>query len=546
MKRIGSLVLGAALAVSTAAWSQPANVTTPPPPNSATPANVTIPPNPQGPGVDQTGARRLPLLTLGQAALQALRAHPDLRVAAAQIEAAQAQIEQATAGWYPRVTGQTRSTFAENQSAAVGGQQVVRSGGIRNYQAGFSAAQTLLDFGQTRHSVSQATHTAEAVEWDTQGVLQDLLLRVSESYFSTLREAQSVIIQTDNVRNAELQLARARGFYEAGTRARIEVTRALADLANANLALIQARNALARARAGLFVNMGVGREEPAELSEVVVVPPPWEQEEAVNVSTENRPELQAQLARLSAARSNVQQARAQYFPTIAATYNYNWSDQLFPPALYSWNAGLSMTVPVFNEPVLGAQVRRAEADQSQAEARLGSLTLTARQAVVEAWLNLREAQERLRTAQFGLAAAEENYRLASERYQVGVGASLDVSDAQRLLVQARSQEVQARYDVQLASLRLYRATGKLTLEGLLASRPGPPPTPPALPPPLSPDVLRTSPRPAIPDVTLPPVIPPPPPFSTPPTTLPPPPTLPPLPPRTTPPTPPLPPVTPFP
>ena len=103
----------------------------------------------------------------------------------------------------------------------------------------------------------------------------------------------------------------------------------------------------------------------------------------------------------------------------------------------------------------------------QAEGNQELLALQIQQQATEAWLNLQEARSRAQAAQVALRSNEENYRLASERYNVGVGTSLEVSDAQRLLIQARSQEVQARFDVQLSIARLYRQAGNLTLETLL-------------------------------------------------------------------------------
>jgi outer membrane protein len=126
-----------------------------------------------------------------------------------------------------------------------------------------------------------------------------------------------------------------------------------------------------------------------------------------------------------------------------------------------------MSVPLINEPTLGAGVQSAEAARVQAEGRQELLALQVQQQATEAWLNLQESLSRLTAAQAALQSNEENYRLASERYNVGVGNSLEVSDAQRLLVQARSQEVQARFDVQLAIARLYRQAGSLTLETFL-------------------------------------------------------------------------------
>ena len=84
-----------------------------------------------------------------------------------------------------------------------------------------------------------------------------------------------------------------------------------------------------------------------------------------------------------------------------------------------------------------------------------------------AYYSLREAEERAESAIQALRFATENYRLATERYKVGVGNSVEVSQAQRQLVEARTQELQARFDVQNAVATLLRTTGQLDTEALL-------------------------------------------------------------------------------
>ena len=297
--------------------------------------------------------------------------------------------------------------------------------------------------------------------------MQTLLLRVAESYFLVLRTHQDVEINKENVRNAEVQVGRAKGFYEAGTRAKIEVTRAESDLATAQVGLIAAQNSEQKAVTAFLTSLGTPDAGPVGLLEARLLAPSWTRSEAVKRAADTRPDLQAAFARVEAAAARVRNAQAQYYPSLSASYSYAWSEAYFPPSPYNWNVGMSLNIPLFNEPALGAGVQSAEAQRVQAEGNQELLALQVQQQATEAWLNLQESRSRAEAAQVALRSNEENYRLASERYNVGVGSSLEVSDAQRLLIQARSQEVQARFDVQLSIARLYRQVGNLTLETLL-------------------------------------------------------------------------------
>ena len=490
MRALPAIFLVLAMAGTVAAQPQPPG---PAPSPLVIPGNLTPFPL-SAPGVPRPAASIT--LTLSQAALVAMRNHPTLKVSDAQIQAAQARVELATAPWYPTINGLSNFSYIEAQSAEAGGQQVIRVGFTRNYGLGMTLNQTLFDFGRTRNNVNAAAATLAAVEEDRNTAYQDLMLQVAEAYYQVLREQQSVAINTDVVRNAEIQLLRARGFYEAGTRARIEVTRAEADLATARVNLIQALNAEQRARVLLGTAMGVAQPAVADLIETHLADPTWSTEQSLAFAAFNRPDVAALRYRTDASNSNLKAAFTQYYPTIGTQYNYSWADDTFLPQPYNWSVGVTMTMPILNEPTLGSQVAQAEAVLKENQARQEVLALQVRREVSDSWLNLQAARQASLAAEVARAAAEENYRLAAERYQVGVGSSIEVSDAQRQLVQARSQEVQARFDTQLALARLYRSTGTMGIDVMLGLAPdlpapapdGAPPGPlaPVMPPPAPP------------------------------------------------------------
>lgn len=476
--RLTALALGLVVSLPVCGWALEEK----PPQHTASTTKVTLPSDTATPAgqpsasnttkVESPAASRL---TLGQAALMAASNHPDLKISRAQWEQAVARWHGASDPYYPNLNGSISSSYSEAQSAATGGQAIIRQGGTRNYSVGITATQMLLDFGRTRNAVLGAERTKDAAETDIENKRQDVLLNTAVQYFGLLRAQQAVTLNQDNVRNALTQLRRAEGQYQAGTKARIEVTRAQADLAAAEFALIQAQNGERRVRAALSTSLGDAQLVDYAVQDLVVSPPKLSEAQVIEIAAETRPDLKALKLRLEASRYSAQQQELQYWPTLNANARYGWSDTTFLPTPYSWSVGLTLDVPIFNEPFLSQQLAAAEASVKIAEAQVELAGQTARQQVVEAYSLLQEAQQQVVSAFSALSVAQENFRLASERYQVGVGSSLEISDAQRLLVQARAQELQAKFDMQTATVRLYRQLGRLDLDLLLSSF-APPPT----------------------------------------------------------------------
>ncbi len=88
-----------------------------------------------------------------------------------------------------------------------------------------------------------------------------------------------------------------------------------------------------------------------------------------------------------------------------------------------------------------------------------NLKLNIRLEAEQAYLSLREAEERIRVTEKAVVQAQENYELARGRYQVGVGSPLEITDAEVLLANARANHIQALYDYKVAAARIEKAMG---------------------------------------------------------------------------------------
>lgn len=406
-------------------------------------------------------------LTLEEALRRALTNHPDLQVGLANIEAQEFGVTAATASRYPKFDF-SASVGQSGSTGQPGGQEVVRTGIQRSYGFGINLSQQLLDFGRTHSRVKIAELDLAATRLDYLNTRQTVINNVVQAYFNLLREAQGIEVALANLRNAELLVDQARGFLEAGTRAKIELIRAEAGLANAKFLLVQAEGGYGRALAALASALGED-QLPQEMPEPFSLPlPDWSVDQVRALARRQRPDLIISSLRVAQAEARIRAARAEYYPTISAGASYNWNDSIFPPRNTGYNVGINLNVPIINEPELSAAVGAAQADFKAASATLESTELIVVEDATAALYTLREAVGSAESSGEALRAAEENFRLATERYRVGVGNSLEVSEAQRLLVEARSVELQARYNVQTAIGNLLRATGQLDGAALLS------------------------------------------------------------------------------
>ena len=267
---------------------------------------------------------------------------------------------------------------------------------------------------------------------------------------------QEALAQTEE----HLKLAEA--FYKAGTQPEYDVTKAQVDVANAKLNLIHSQNQIKVSK--LLLENSLGVKIPNEF--IITDSLKYDSlkisiDSVKSVALDNRTDLKSLKLKLAAQKSLVLSVWSQNLPSISAFGNYNWNGFDFP--LYSrWNAGINLSIPIFQGFSVSAQVQQAESQEKNIEASIEQLTLSILSEVQENYLAVIEAENRIAAVKQLVLQAEENFRLATQRYKAGVGSATEITDAQLALSNARYSNIQANYDYLTSLVRLKRSMGLLS------------------------------------------------------------------------------------
>jgi outer membrane protein TolC len=231
-------------------------------------------------------------------------------------------------------------------------------------------------------------------------------------------------------------------------------------VAEAKQSLVQAENAVALASAAF--NNALGRDVSTPVSLLPIeagklrIPDP---EASVQQALERRPEILSLEKSLRIGRENVKIQRAGRQPALNVGVNYRRQTTTGFSQDYSWDASLSLSLPVFDRGLAKAQVREAKELAGQTESQLEEARQGIMLEVKQSVLNVVEAKQRIETATKSVEAAEESMRIADLRYREGVGTQLEVTDARLALNRARTNYTQALYDYQTAYATWENAVG---------------------------------------------------------------------------------------
>jgi multidrug efflux system outer membrane protein len=178
---------------------------------------------------------------------------------------------------------------------------------------------------------------------------------------------------------------------------------------------------------------------------------------------ERRPDIRQAEERLVAANARIGEAKAAYFPRISLTGMFGVESvslsDFFTGASKVWQAGPTMTVPIFTAGRISGTVKAREAQQQQAVAQYLQAIQQAFREVEDSLVFHRAVREIRADRERRVAALGRALVLANLRYERGLATYLDVLDAQRQLFQAELELASIMRDQLTAVVQVYKALG---------------------------------------------------------------------------------------
>lgn len=403
--------------------------------------------------------RKGDLLTLQRCVEIAVKRQPNIIAAMNTVSAGRSRVGQAEANYYPQVAlsgGYSRvSPVAGLSSNSING----AGGAFNQYSSSLSVSQTIYDFGKTSTQVAIQKLNVDASRADLENVTEQIVFNVKQAYYGVLQTQKNKAVAEEAVKQFRQHLDQAKGFYEVGTKSKFDVTKAEVDLSNAKLNLIRADNALKLAAVNLNNAMGLpGAPDYTIEDNLTFKKYEISLESALSTAFEKRPDLQAITVRRKASEESVSLAKTGYYPAVTGNAAYNWGGENFPLD-HGWNVGAAVTVPLFSGFLTKQQISEARANLNVAKANEDLVRQTIVLDVQQAYLNLKEAENRIPTAEITVTQATENLDIANGRYAAGVGSPIEVTDAQVTYINAKTTYIQALSDYKVTQASLEKAMG---------------------------------------------------------------------------------------
>lgn len=422
------------------------------------------------------------LLTLDEAIRHALSQNPELRAADRQVQSADAAAAAAKGAFLPQIGVRYMARRSDNPLDAFADKLNTRSVTAADLtpaainEPGTStvhATQLLIELplytgGRLVAGMRAADATAEASRLSYERRQQATAYNTLHAYRAAQAAAYALTIAQDAVEAARDHAETAARLARQGRIVASDRLTAELGFASAQGLREQAANRQRLAIEELRLVTGL----PADGQLLL---PPWENQvapAAVSGATEReqralatRKDLKAGEAQLAASRTKITAARAAFHPQIGVVAADSWYDDNAALDNKSQSIMGVVSLNLFNGGRDWHGLTAAQRDTEQSELRLEGARQAVRNEVRAAASRLTEASARQKIAAQSVGMARENVRLIKQRYGEGRTILIDLLMAERVLVEARHEELAAALNQELGAAQLQLAEGNLTLPG---------------------------------------------------------------------------------
>jgi outer membrane protein TolC len=293
-----------------------------------------------------------------------------------------------------------------------------------------------------------------------------VVLAVAGAYLQTIATAARVESQRAQVENAQAVYHQAEVRKEAGTNARIDVTRTLVELQGQQQRLTALQSDLRKQKLALARVIGVPLDRELILSDLLAFNPPAipEAAGAVQQAFQKRWDLQAAESQVHAAEIVVSAAHAERLPsaTITADYGVLGPTPVSNHGVYSVVG--SINIPVYQGGRVKADIEQAETTLHQRQAELADQRGRVEEQVRTALIELETSIGEVRLAENNRGFANETLREARDRFNAGVATTVEVVQAQEQVASAESDYISGLFAFDLARISLSRAMGQAEID----------------------------------------------------------------------------------
>lgn len=387
-------------------------------------------------------------LSLNRAWAMAELANPTLRVARANLAAAQGELKDAKAFLWNNP--QPFAEYVRRQTPQPG------LSDVRTRDVRIGVSQTFETAGQQGLRREAAEKNLAAIQFAIEDTRRQIRLEVAQSFFRVLSLQMRVATEQEALRLFEEASAAVGKRVAAGEDTRLDGNIAKVEATRAQNQLAQLGEQLIRARGELAALLQLPPGAPVELVDSLESTQPHGDLDTLLANLDRRPDIVAAALRIQTATARLQLERAVVSPDITVGVSYGKEGSAYRDAQLI-GVNVSLPIPIFRRN--GTGIGRAATDRAQRQIDALALDRNAHADVRALWSQMESLRDRVnRLKAVSLPLLQENQRLSSVAFREGEIGLLQLILVNRQLLDGRRDLLEARTDLRLIEVALDAAS----------------------------------------------------------------------------------------
>ena len=297
----------------------------------------------------------------------------------------------------------------------------------------------------------------------------DIVEAVSKAYYSVLINDERLELLKKNNGGLDSLLNDTKALNEAGFVEKIEVDRLRVTSNNLKVELNKLTQYSGITSKILKFQMGMDLNEELTLSQSLDDLSPEKTLMVDDFNYSDRIEFSQLETNESLIELEMKNNRVQYLPKLYAQFNYgansaapDFNKLVQSDRWFSFGAiGLTLSIPVFDGFIKKNKIQQNKIQLDQMEAQKSMLSKSIDLEVQQSSVNLNSNIEALEVQRQNMTLAQDIYNITETKYKEGVGANLEVIDADTSLKEAQTNYYSALFDAVIAQIELKKALGTL-------------------------------------------------------------------------------------
>ena len=422
-------------------------------------------------------------ITLQEAINIALKRNYQLKQADNNLSLAQKQILGAKANFLPSVSanaGGRRTTGQQFNNTTLKLENHTRN----SLNGSISANLTIFQGFSNIINLRQSEINKRYEKASRQRTRETVIFNAASGFLQVVLNQQLLKIARQNLAAAKQQLKQVRGQVQVGSSPSVDLYNQQATVASDQVNVTQQQNALAYSKTQLIGTLQLDPQKSyhfvaPKLSNFNPAPRSLSLSKLINSALNNRPDLKAQKLQIELNRKSLALQRANYYPSVSAsaglssgyydTYRIpngkggastvSFGRQFLHQQVNRY-FGISVNIPIFNHLNTRLAVQQAKINYHNSQLNYQNIRYTVLQEVRQAYNDYQSYAAQLSSTKAALKAARKTFQQQRQRYKVGAGTLIEVSNATAQYVQARSNRAEAllRFVFQKKLLNYYLGT----------------------------------------------------------------------------------------